>query len=348
MLHRSMDQMGDKMAYDEDEEELPQGPVENAWAMKIPEFKKGEMKSHLLEESSFSVLFPKYREKYLRECWPLLEKNMTEYGIKAELDLIEGKMTVKTTRKTWDPYIIIKARDIIMLLGRSVPVEQAVKVLKDGVTHEIIKIQSMIRNRDRFIKRRQRLVGANGTTLKALELLTECYVLIQGGTVAAIGPHKGVLQVVRVVTDTMKNIHPVYLLKALMIKRQLVKDPNLKNEDWSRFVPNFKSKNVPRKKPMVKKVKKPYTPFPPDATESKIDKQLAEGKFFIDQEEIKASKKRKITEEKKKENAKKQREKRSKAFVAPEEPKYTSCTPKANCDVDIDSLKRKLKNRKNN
>ncbi|XP_071531324.1 KRR1 small subunit processome component homolog isoform X1 [Panulirus ornatus] len=286
MLHRSMDQMGDKMAYDEDEEELPQGPVENAWAMKIPEFKKGEMKSHLLEESSFSVLFPKYREKYLRECWPLLEKNMT--------------------------------------------------------------IQSMIRNRDRFIKRRQRLVGANGTTLKALELLTECYVLIQGGTVAAIGPHKGVLQVVRVVTDTMKNIHPVYLLKALMIKRQLVKDPNLKNEDWSRFVPNFKSKNVPRKKPMVKKVKKPYTPFPPDATESKIDKQLAEGKFFIDQEEIKASKKRKITEEKKKENAKKQREKRSKAFVAPEEPKYTSCTPKANCDVDIDSLKRKLKNRKNN
>lgn len=340
--------MEDKMAYDEDEEESPQGPVENAWAIKIPEFKKGEMKSHLLEESSFSVLFPKYREKYLRECWPLLEKTMTEYGIKAELDVIEGKMTVKTTRKTWDPYIIIKARDIIMLLGRSVPVEQAVKVLKDDITHEIIKIQSLIRNKDRFIKRRQRLIGANGTTLKALELLTDCYVLIQGGTVAAIGPHKGVLQVVRVVTDTMKNIHPVYLLKALMIKRQLVQDPNLKNEDWSRFVPKFKSKNVPRKKPKVKKVKKPYTPFPPDATESKIDKQMAEGKFFIDQEERKASKKRKITEEKKKENAEKQKEKRSKAFVAPEEPKYTSHTPEANCDVDIDSLKRKLKNRKNN
>lgn len=335
------------MSDEEGEAEAPTGPVENAWAIKVPEFKKGDMKSHLLEESSFSVLFPKYREKYLKECWPLLRKTLDEYGIKAELDLIEGRMTVKTTRKTWDPYIIIKARDIIVLLGRSVPVEQAVKILKDDVTYELIKVRNMVRNKDRFVKRRQRLVGANGTTLKALELLTNCYVLVQGATVAAIGPHKGVLQVVRVVKDTMNNIHPVYLLKALMIKRQLMQDPNLKNEDWSRFIPKFVSKNVQTKKPhKVKKAKKEYTPFPPEQTERKVDKEMAEGKFFIDQEEKKKGKKRKITEEMKKENANRQKEKRAKAFVAPEEPTYKPPTAAVNTEVDVEALKRKVKKKK--
>ena len=50
--------------------------VDNAWAMKVPEFKASDNPHGLVEESSFATLFPKYREKYLRECWPLVQKKL--------------------------------------------------------------------------------------------------------------------------------------------------------------------------------------------------------------------------------------------------------------------------------
>ncbi|XP_015007812.1 KRR1 small subunit processome component homolog isoform X2 [Macaca mulatta] len=300
----------------QDESELLTVP--DGW--KEPAFSKEDNPRGLLEESSFSTLFPKYREAYLKECWPLVQKALNEHHVNATLDLIEGSMTVCTTKKTFDPYIIIRARDLIKLLARSVSFEQAVRILQDDVACDIIKIGSLVRNKERFVKRRQRLIGPKGSTLK----------------------------VRKVVLDTMKNIHPIYNIKSLMIKRELAKDSELRSQSWERFLPQFKHKNVnKRKEPKKKTVKKEYTPFPPPQPESQIDKELASGEYFLKANQKKRQKMEAI-KAKQAEALSKKQEERNKAFIPPKEkpivkPKEASTETK----IDVASIKEKVKKAKN-
>ncbi|KAK1581254.1 hypothetical protein Q3G72_004302 [Acer saccharum] len=195
---------------------------------------------------------------------------------------------------------------------------------------------------EQFVKRRQHLVGPNSSTLKALEILTGCYILVQGNTVAAMGSFKGLKQVRKIVEDCIQNkMHPVYHIKILMIKKELEKDPALANENWDRFLPNFKKKNLKHKK-VQSKEKKQYTPFPPPPQPSKIDKLLESGEYFLSDKK-KESKKWQEKQEKQAEKTADNKRKREAAFIPPEEPSKQDPREPDDHKKDVASMAKSLK-----
>ncbi|KAA0185406.1 KRR1 small subunit processome component [Fasciolopsis buskii] len=286
---------------------------------KEPEFKpEDNPHGRLFAASSYATLFPKYREKYIKEIWPALRKVLLEHHIRAELDLTESSMEVRTTPKTFDPFIILKARDVIRLLARSVPFEQAVRVLQDDIFADIIEIN--LTNRERFIKRRNRLIGYEGETLKALELSTNSYIVVQGKTVSAVGQYEDLKQVRKIVWSCIyDNVHPAYSIKRLLIVKKLQADPTKQNISWDRFLPKLKKKVLSRRhKPHKIRKKKEYTPFPPAPTPSKVDIELAKGTYFLAEAERKRLK-RESKIAKSEQVAKQRKLKRAAAFIPPEE-----------------------------
>ncbi|KNH05011.1 ribosomal RNA assembly protein [Perkinsela sp. CCAP 1560/4] len=236
-----------------------------------------------VEETSFSILFPAYLEKYLQDSWEEIRVVLQGYHLKGVLNLIEGSMTVKTTSKTSDPISILYARDFLKLIARSVPLSQAEKVFQDDYTYEIMNIGNAVNNTMRFVKRRERLLGPQGQTLRTLEILSDCYILVQGKTVSIIGPEAGLKKAKKIIVDCMRNIHPLYGLKRLMILKELEANPEMKGKDWSRFLPTYvksHQKSVKKKKPHNRDAKAKSI-FPPLPTPRKEDLAMETGEAFL-------------------------------------------------------------------
>lgn len=79
----------------------------------------------------------------------------------------------------------------------------------------------------------------------------------------------------------MENIHPIYHIKELMVKRELMKDEKMKDENWDKYLPKFKQVKMNKKRAKTIKQKKEYTPFPPEPTPRLEDIKMETGEYFL-------------------------------------------------------------------
>ena len=105
-----------------------------------------------------------------------------------------------------------------------------------------------------------------------------------------------------------------------------MKDPELKNENWERFLPHFKKRTLSKRKKPLKitdKSKKLYTPFPPPQEKSKIDLQIESGEYFLGRQAMERAAKERREEQQREKQAEKKMA-RQKEFVPPQENGTTS------------------------
>lgn len=106
-----------------------------------------------------------------------------------------------------------------------------------------------------------------------------------------------------------------------MVKRELEKNPKLAHEDWSKFLPKFKKsvKNTKHKKrPIVVKKDKDYSPFPNAPEKSKLDIEMETGQYFLSEEQKQQQKLQEIREQREK-SVKENLKKRLQVYQAPKD-----------------------------
>lgn len=240
-----------------------------------PKFDERDYKNQFATESSFKVIYPSYQEKYINDNFPAIESVMGDKKIAISIDKRDREITIRTTEFTRDPFVIVKANDFIKLISRNVPVEEAEKIFQDEMFCEIIKINSLVSNKTIFEKRRDRLIGKDDNFLKAIKMLSKCYILVYKNSVCVIGSYSGVRVANKFIFGVMKNIHPAILIKNLIVKSKLDTDPELVNEDWDRYLPPITKTHSKSKKIDKKKKSTPAEPF-----RRKIDADIESGEYF--------------------------------------------------------------------
>ncbi|ODS41941.1 MAG: hypothetical protein MSIBF_00865 [Candidatus Altiarchaeales archaeon IMC4] len=79
------------------------------------------------------------------------------------------------------------AKDVVLAIGRGFSPENALRLLKENNTIEILRIGDIARSKNDLDRLKGRIIGEGGKTRKTIEEMTGCSVSVYGKTAAIIG-----------------------------------------------------------------------------------------------------------------------------------------------------------------
>jgi len=126
-------------------------------------------------------------------------------GTDLEIDAEEGEVRLEGPET--DPMAVLKARDIVLAIGRGFSPERAMRLLKENTYFGVLDIKLATGHREKAALRRirSRVIGTRGRARARIEELSGCSVSVYGSTVALIGEEQQLERATRAVELLLKG-----------------------------------------------------------------------------------------------------------------------------------------------
>ncbi len=126
-------------------------------------------------------------------------------GAEVEVDGEEGE--VRLASADTDPGAVLKARDIVLAIGRGFSPERAWRLLKENTFLGVLDIKATTGHHEKSALRRirARVIGTDGRARSRIEELSGCSISVYGSTVALIGEEDQLDRATRAVELLLKG-----------------------------------------------------------------------------------------------------------------------------------------------
>ncbi|MEM3060784.1 MAG: KH domain-containing protein [Candidatus Bathyarchaeia archaeon] len=146
-----------------------------------------------MDEAGVTVSIPKDRIGVL-----IGPKGDTKYKIERALNVVievdseSGLIFINKKSEGSDPLALLRAKDVVMAIGRGFSPEKAFSLLDEDAVLEVLDLRDALGKDEKTIARvKSRVIGQEGKTRRIIEESTGASVCVYGHTIALIGDFEG-------------------------------------------------------------------------------------------------------------------------------------------------------------
>ena len=114
-------------------------------------------------------------------------------GVDLTIDSETGLVDIRLRRDTQDPSNALRAKDIVVAIGRGFSPERALSLVNEDNTLDVLDLHDIFGKNEAEIRRVDgRIIGREGKTRKIIEEMTGTLVSVSGHTISIIGTYESV------------------------------------------------------------------------------------------------------------------------------------------------------------